>query len=170
MCSIQSVVVCRTLQKEWEGEINDAKVPGLQSLIDVFNVYYRRISDESIINNDNTIINKRARLYKDETFNYRKRQHITQQNYREHSCDRETFNYHKNHFTTRNLFQDHPYEHCAFNYRKNIEDRHVALQHIPNCMNQDFDYIYVKQHNQQLFITMRNLQSHIDDLQNPTHV
>ena len=66
--------------KEWIDPINDTRVPGLQSLISYLDTNFRRIDDDSIINNTFNITRKINNITKNETFNYHKHQKIRHDN------------------------------------------------------------------------------------------
>ena len=64
--------------KEWVGTISDNKIPGLASLIEYLNTNFRKVNDDSIINNYYTITNKHENVTNNQEYTYHK--NITQKN------------------------------------------------------------------------------------------
>ena len=110
--------------KEWVAPIDDTRVPGLASLSDYLNTNYRRINDDSIINNYVYTTHKNTNLFKHDSFNYHKQitNHITNHNKHDHFSKNDTFNYHKH------VSNNHKHElflkNDTFNFHKHVKNNH----------------------------------------------
>ena len=133
--------------KEWIQPISETRLPGLASLISYLDTNFRRIDDDSIINNTFNITRKINNITENENFNYHTHKQITQKTYNE------TIN-----------------QHQQFNYNKNITNKNITHKTVPIIINNDNSYIYIKQDKtllnqiQSLQTQINNLQSQIDDL------
>ena len=110
--------------KEWVAPIDDTRVPGLASLIAYLNTNYRRINDDSIINNYFYTTHKNTNIFKNDSFNYHKQitNHITNHNKHDHFIKNDTFNYHKH------VSNNHKHElflkNDTFNFHKHVKNNH----------------------------------------------
>ena len=128
--------------KEWNQPISDTRVPGLQSLISYLDTNFRRIYDDSIINNYYNITKIINNITKQETFNYHKHQNITHKYYTQHINKNDTYT-----------------------YRKNITNRNITHKTLPNYIHTENNYTYIKHNNTTLLNQIQNLQNQINDLQ-----
>ncbi len=128
--------------KQWVGDVDDKHVPGLQSLIAYMDASYRRIDDDSIVNNYYNTIHKHKNLQKTDTFNYNK-------------------------IIKNTIVKKHDYvnRYDTFSYNKKISNKNTVFRVVPNYIQQDIHFTYVKQNNQTLLNMISNLQSQIDNLQ-----
>ena len=127
--------------KQWVSPISDKRVPGLASLIDYLETNYRRIDDDSIVNNYYNITKIINNITKQETFNYHKHQNITQKYYTQHIHNNDTYT-----------------------YNKDVTNKHITHKTVPNYIHTENDYTYIKQDNTTLLNQIQYLQHQIDDL------
>ena len=82
--------------KQWVLPISDERIPGLASLIDYLETKYRRINDDSVINNNYNITKIINNINTQEHYTYNKYQNITQTYYTQHIHTNDTYTYKTN--------------------------------------------------------------------------
>ena len=128
--------------KQWVSPISDERVPGLASLIDYLETNYRRINDDSVINNNYNITKRINNITKQEHYNYHKHQNITQKYYTQHIHNNDTYT-----------------------YKKDVTNRNITHKTLPNYIHTENNYTYIKHNNTTLLNQIQNLQNQINDLQ-----
>ena len=124
--------------KEWVGTISDDKIPGLASLIEYLNTNFRKINDDSIINNYyNTTINKHENVSNNQEYNYHNHKYITQKKFNEQIIQNNDYNYHNHKYITQKKFNEQIIHNNDYNYHKNITNKHYNEQII---QNNDYNY------------------------------
>ena len=170
------------------------KVPGLQSLIDYLEFNYRRIDDDSIINNYYTINNhhKHDTFTENNTIHYNKKLYTTNNNTisNNYSYKNDTFTYNKkvtnqvqvqidavyktdnfsyrkkiNNMIIKDNTFNHAYKTYNFTYHKKIDNKHVTAKTVPILINQEFHFTYIKQGSLVSQSVIDNLQDQISVLQ-----
>ena len=166
--------------KEWVGTISDDKIPGLASLIEYLNTNFRKVNDDSIINNYYTITNKHENVTNNQEYTYHKNitqknttsklykitiiiinhKYITQKKYNEQIIQNNDYNYHKNitnkHYNETIIKQDN------FTYSKHITKKNITNKQIQCYINIENNFTYIKQNNQALIVS---LQQQINNLE-----
>ena len=108
--------------KEWVGTISDDKIPGLASLIEYLNTNFRKVNDDSIINNYYTITNKHENVTNNQEYTYHK--NITQKKYNEQIIQNSDYNYHNHKYITQKKYNEQIIQNNDYNYHKNITNKH----------------------------------------------
>ena len=128
--------------KQWVSPISDQQVPGLASRIDYLETNYRRINDDSIINNHYNITNNKNHITNQEHFEYHKHQHITHKYYTPHIHNNDTYT-----------------------YRTDITNKTITNTTVPNYIYTESNHTYLKHDTTTLLNQIHNLQTQIDNLQ-----